>query len=117
MGGCCALTLTGDRRTLDEDGSVSIPAGGWVVLRAYNDGADPGVLDLYPYATTSPIYLDLPGGPASVREDAAYFAAWMDRVLSAATGRDDYNNDRERRATLTYLQQARDYYRRRAAGS
>lgn len=109
-----AFTLTGDRRTLDEDGSVTVAAGGWAVLRAYNDGADPGVLDLYPYATTSPIYLDLPGGPASVREDAAYFAAWMDRVLSAAAERRDYNNERERRETLTYLQQARDYYRRRA---
>jgi hypothetical protein len=109
--------LAEDRRTLDEDGSVSIPTGGWVVLRAYNDGADPGVLDLYPYATTSPIYLDVPGSPASAREDADYFAAWMDRVLSAAAERNDYNSDRDRRATLTYLQQARDYYRRRAGGS
>jgi hypothetical protein len=111
------FSLTGDRRAFDEEGSVSIQAGGWVLLRAYNDGADPGVLDLYPYATTSPIYLDLPGGPASAREDAAYFAAWMDRVLSAAAERDDYNTDRERRATLAYLQRARDYYRRRAGGS
>jgi TolB protein len=111
------FTLTGDRRTFDEEGSAPIDTGGWVVLRAYNEGADPGVLDLYPYATTSPIYLDLPGGPSTVREDAAYFAAWMDRVLSAATQRDDYNNERERSATLTYLQQARDYYRRRAGGS
>jgi hypothetical protein len=108
------FTLSNDRRTFDEEGTAPIDAGGWVVLRTYNDGADPGVLDLYPYATTSPIYLDLPGGPSSVREDAAYFAAWMDRVLSAATERNDYNNDRERNATLTYLRRARDYYRRRA---
>jgi TolB protein len=112
-----AFTLAADRRAFDEEGSLSIQAGGWVVLRAYNDGADPSVLDLYPYATTSPIYLNLPGGPASAREDAAYFATWMDRVLSAATERGDYNTDRERRTTLAYLQRARDYYRRRAGGS
>ena len=31
--------------------------GGWLLLRAWNDGADPHVLDLYPYATTNPVWL------------------------------------------------------------
>ena len=56
--------------------------GGWIVLRAFNDKPDPWVLDLYPYATTSPIYFDSPAAPPAP-EDAAYFVAWMDRVVEA----------------------------------
>ncbi|WP_310467381.1 CehA/McbA family metallohydrolase [Sphingomonas sp.] len=109
-----SFALTGDRRSFDAAGDLPIDAGGWLILRAWNDGADPQVLDLYPYATTSPVYLDLPGGPATAREDAAYFAAWVDRVLAEAAARSDYNNPRERSATLDYLRTARDRYRRMA---
>ena len=56
-----------------------VTTSGWIVLRAWNDGADPHVLDIYPYATTSPVYLQLPGGLPPDPEDAAYFAAWLDR--------------------------------------
>jgi TolB protein len=69
------------------------------------------VLDIYPYATTSPVYLELPGGPPPAPQDAAYFAAWMDRVISEAAGRSDYRTARERQATLDYLRRARDHYR------
>jgi len=112
-----SFPLSGDRRTFDAEGVAPIEAGGWLLLRAWNDGADPLVFDLYPYATTSPIYLDLPGGAPPAREDAAYFAAWMERVLSAAQARGDYNSAREREATLGYLRHALEYYRSRAGGS
>ena len=112
-----SFTLSGDRRTFDAEGSIPIDAGGWLLLRAWNDGADPVVLDLYPYATTSPIYLDFPGGPASAHADAAYFVAWMERVLGEAQSRDDYNTEHERRATLSYLEHALARYRVLARGS
>ena len=106
-----AFPLTGDRRTLDASGELPVDAGGWLLLRAWNDGADPQVLDIYPYATTSPIYLELPGGVPTAREDAAYFANWMQRVLSEAEARNDYNTVREREATLAYLRRALEHYR------
>jgi hypothetical protein len=90
---------------------MDIADGGWLLLRAWNDAADPHVLDLYPYATTSPVYLDLPGGPPAAAGDAAYFAAWMDRVLGEAATRTDYKTPRDREATLDYLRKARDHYR------
>jgi TolB protein len=105
------FSLAGDRRTLDAAGELPIDTGGWILLRAWNDGADPQVLDIYPYATSSPIYLDLPGGAPSASADAAYFAAWMDRVIGEAEARNDYRNARERQATLDYLRKARDHYR------
>jgi Tol biopolymer transport system component len=106
-----AFALKGDRRNFDTAGELQVDTGGWLVLRAWNDGSDPQVLDLYPYATTSPIYLDLPGGPSSVPSDADYFAAWLDRVIADAGSRTDFRNDRERNATLDYLRNARDRFR------
>ena len=105
--------LAGDRTRLDWKGEISFEEGGWLLLRAWNDKPDPWVLDLYPYATTSPIYFDSPAAPAAPA-DAAYFVAWMDRVLEAAEVRGGWNDDEERRATLEYLRAAREIYRRRA---
>jgi hypothetical protein len=108
-----AFTLTGDRHTFDESGELQVEQGGWVVLRAYNDAADPEVLDLYPYATTNPIYLKGLAVP-SASDDARYFVTWLDRLLAAAAARTEYNDERERRDTLDYLQAQRDAYARRA---
>jgi hypothetical protein len=105
-----AFTLTGDRRHLDAAGELRVNSDGWLVLRAWNEGSDPQVLDLYPYATTSPIYVDLPGERPPARADAIYFTTWLDRVIGEAEERDDYRNPRERQSTLDYLRNARDWY-------
>ena len=105
-----SFDLTGDRRRFDAEGEVQTDTGGWLLLRAWNEGADPQVLDLYPYATTSPIYLELPGGVPAAPGDAAYFVAWLDRVIGDAAGRTDYRTDREREVTLDYLSKARHRY-------
>ncbi|HEY5805181.1 MAG TPA: CehA/McbA family metallohydrolase [Lysobacter sp.] len=109
--------LGGDRRSFDGEGEVDLAQGGWLLLRAWSDGADPQVLDLYPYATTNPVWLDLPGGAPPAREDAAYFAAWLGRVIEAADARDDYNDAAEKHATLDYLRAARAVYQARAGGN
>jgi len=101
--------LTGERTAFDWTGNVELAPGGWVVLRAYNEKPDPWVLDLYPYATTSPVYFESPPPPAP--EDAAYFVAWMDRVVEAASARGGWNTDQEKADTLTYLNTARDRFR------
>jgi hypothetical protein len=106
-----SFSLTGDRRTLDAEGYLQLDEGGWLLLRAWNDDADPLVLDIYPYATTSPVYLELPGGSPPSKADAEYFAAWMERVLAEAEARNDYNTARERKATVSYLREALDHYR------
>jgi hypothetical protein len=105
-----SFALRGERRNFDATGELPVEAGGWLLLRAWNDGANPQTLDIYPYATTSPIYLELPGGAPPAPEDAAYFAAWMERVLADAAGRNDYRTTREREEVLSYLRKARDHY-------
>lgn len=109
--------LTGDRRRIDAEGDIEVAHGGWLLLRAWNDGADPLLLDLYPYATTNPVWLDGAGGAPDARADAAYFVAWLDRVIEAADTRDDYNDTEEKRMTLAYLREARAVYRRLAEGN
>ncbi|WP_395622817.1 CehA/McbA family metallohydrolase [Sphingomonas daechungensis] len=105
-----AFTLGGDRRKSDFEGELKISEGGWIVLRAWNDGSDPQVLDLYPYATTSPIYFELPGGAPRAPADALYFSAWLDRVIADAESRTDFRNDRERNETLSYLRDAKSKF-------
>jgi TolB protein len=85
-------------------------------MRAWNDAADPLLLDLYPYATTNPVWLGQGGAVAGSQEDAKYFVAWIDRVIEAADARDDYNDEGEKRATLDYLRDARATYTRLAQG-
>ena len=105
--------LTGDRMRLDWSGDVDLRQAGWVVLRAYNDNAHPWVLDLYPYATTSPLYVDGTAPPAP--DDAAYFSAWMDRVVEAANARGGWNSEQEKADTLAYLEESRAQFRALAA--
>ena len=102
--------LTGNRTEADVSGEIAIPASGWLVLRAWNEQADPHILDIYPYASTSPVYVAVNHAPPSSPADAKYFARWLDRVIESAGARDDYNNAREKQATLDYLQSARAIY-------
>jgi hypothetical protein len=111
-----SFELKGARRNLDASGELSLPRGGWLLLRAWNEHADPLVLDLYPYATTGPIYLELPGEPESAREDAAFFVTWMDRMINAVKANTDYNNEQERAATLKYFQAARQKFVEKSRG-
>jgi hypothetical protein len=106
------LEIARDRMRFDWSGELALEDNGWVLLRAFNAAPNPWVLDLYPYATTSPIYFDAPPPPAP--DDAAYFVGWMDRVIEAAQARGGWNEDAEKTATLDYLNAARDKFRRLA---
>jgi TolB protein len=105
-----SFELGGERRSFDASGELEVTEGGWMLLRAWNDGPHPQVFDLYPYATTNPVYIQSPAPPPATA-DAAYFLAWMNRVIEAANARGGWNDDVERTATLGYLGAARDKFR------
>jgi hypothetical protein len=105
--------VDGARTQADITESVEIPASGWLVLRAWNDHADPKVQDIYPYASTSPVYVTIDGQPPHSPEDAAYFVSWLDRVIAGATARSDYNSAQEKQNTLEYLSAARTVFQTR----
>jgi hypothetical protein len=68
------------------------------------------VQDLYPYATTNPVWIDVEGKPQTAPQDAAYFVRWIDRVIESAAARDDYNTAAEKAAVLDDLRRARAVY-------
>ena len=80
------LNLNAERTAAHVDGSIPLETSGWCVLRAFSDKAEYPILDIYPYATTSPIYVDVAGAPLQSPADASYFVAWIDRQIAAARG-------------------------------
>jgi Tol biopolymer transport system component len=94
------------------ESTVDLPAtsSGWFVLRAFSDRPRLPVLDLYPFASTSPVYVRVAGRPADAREDGAYFVRWVDRVAAAAGAHTGWNTPAEREAALGQIARAREVY-------
>jgi hypothetical protein len=84
-------------------------------VRAWNSKATHPVRDYLPFATTSPIYVTLGGDPIRSPDDAAYFGAWIDRLIEMATHHDGYNTLEEKAAVLKILGDARAVYVERAS--
>jgi TolB protein len=96
------------------DGLVPIVASGWCVLRAFSDKAEYPILDLYPYATTSPVYISVAGATVRSVADAAYFVAWVDRLIAAARSNASWNTEAEKASVLSMLKEARQKYTKMA---
>jgi hypothetical protein len=92
---------------------IEIDRSSWFVLRAYADGPRPSVLDLYPFATTSPIYVTVDGRPVRSLEDATYFLAWVDKVHEQVEAHAGWNTGAERVAVLDMIERARAEFERR----
>jgi TolB protein len=104
------LAINSDRSGAKVDGSILLDASGWCVLRAFSDKAEFPILDLYPYATTSPVYVTVAGASVRNASDAAYFVTWVDRLIAAATSNTSWNTEAEKESVLSMLQQARAKY-------
>lgn len=104
------LKINGDHENANVEGTLPISQSGWCLLRAWSDKAEDPVLDIYPYATTSPIYVSVAGSATKSKEDAAYFVAWIDRLSAAAKANQDWNNDAERTSVMGMLEEARKIY-------
>jgi hypothetical protein len=104
------LKLGADRETADIHDAIMISQSGWCLLRAWSDKAEYPVLDAYPYATTSPIYVTVAGSAAQPTEEAAYFIAWVDRMIQDARSNHDWITPAEKTSVLNLLEQARAVY-------
>lgn len=104
------LKLDASRTAAHVDGSVAIANSGWCVLRAFSDQAEYPILDIYPYATTSPIYINVARAPLNRRNEGEYFLAWIDRLISAAQANAYYNSEAEKVSVLETLNEARKKY-------
>jgi TolB protein len=104
------LQLEGNHDAADVDGTLLVSGSGWCLLRAFSEQAKYPILDIYPYATTSPIYLSVDGSMPKAHDDAAYFVAWVDQLIAAAQTNQDWNTDREKSVVLEHMSQARKVY-------
>jgi hypothetical protein len=109
------LDTGADRRAADVRGAIDVDdihRGGWMLLRAWNDNPRPEVLDIYPYATTSPVYVQVDGRVRRSADAATYFLRWLDRIQAAVEGDASYRTNGERAAVLQDVARARDFYER-----
>jgi TolB protein len=101
------LKLNSDGQSADIEDIISGLQSGRCLFRASRDKATYPLLDLYPYATTGPIYIAVADSSPIQKEDAAYFEAWIDRTIAAAKGFQDWTNAEEKSAVLQQPTEAR----------
>jgi len=106
------LKLNSDRESADIEDTIPISRSGWCLLRASSDHPEYPILDLYPYATTSPIYVTVAGSSPKAHEDAAYFITWIGRLEEAAKANQDWDTEAEKTSVLKMLDDARAVYRK-----
>ncbi len=111
-----AIEPSGERGRVDFEGTIAVRKPGWCVLRAWNEAPSERVLDSYPYATTSPVYVTVAGREARSLEDDRYFMRWIDRIRESVEAHTDWNNAEEKEKVLQMLDQARAVYASRSGG-
>jgi hypothetical protein len=107
------IPLRGDRTRADTAITVPVTESGWYVLRAFADRPATPILDLYPFASTSPVYVTVDGQPVRSREDAEYFLAWVDRVKEETGRHEGWNTPAERDSVLATIARARAEFEKR----
>ena len=107
------IALEGDRTGADFDEQVEVAEPGWLLLRAWNDHSTPDIFDIYPYATTNPVFFTRRGTATHCGDDADYFMAWIDRLAAGARNHPDFNTEAERRTTLEQIAAARKVFEQR----
>jgi TolB protein len=108
------LKLKGTQDTTDVSGTLAIKQSGWCLLRAYADKDEHPILDAYPYATTSPIYITVEGSKPNAKDDAQYFVAWIDRLIRSVDANKDWNTAQEKERVLKMLSDAKTVYQQKA---
>jgi hypothetical protein len=105
-----SVPLEGDRTAAEFDFPLTVERSGWYTLRAWSEAAQHPVLDIYPFGTTSPIYILVGGESIRSPEDAEYFLAWIERLEEAAQAHREWNAPAERETVLGNLAKAKAVY-------
>ena len=104
------IPLAGNRTTASATLKIPVHTSGWYLLRARGDRPAYPILDVYPYATTSPIYVTVGDAPVRSPADAEYFIAWIDRLHMGAEANRDWNSQEEKSQVLMTFQRAREEF-------
>ena len=112
-----AFTLSPDSMKVDESIRVNVSESSWYAVRAFSHRSRHPVLDVYPFAITSPIYVIVGDQPIRSPKDAAYFVSWLDRLERNVRDHKGWNTEEERRTVLADIDRARATFRERGAAS
>ena len=107
------VPLSADGKSASAEGEIEIDRSSWISLRASGDGPSADVFDLYPYAVASPIFVTVGGRPQRSPADAAFFIAWIDRLIAFTRASDAFNSESEREEALANFTKARREFERR----
>ena len=105
-----SVKLEGLRDWAEATGTIPMKESGWCLLRAWSEKPEYPVMDNYPYATTSPVYVTIGGKRAYSQEDADYFKAWIERTLEITDAYPDWNSTEEKWSVMNKLREARAVY-------
>ena len=105
-----SVPLAGDRTRADAKVSLPVDHSAWFTVRAFARHSRHPVLDHYPFATTSPIYVTVGGASIRSAGDARYFIAWLDQLKSQVEKHGGWNSDGEMTAVLDDIRKARVFF-------
>lgn len=109
-----SVPMSADRQSAAATVKLRVERSGWITLRAWSDHASAPILDIYPFATTSPVYLTIAGIPPRSPEDARFFIDWVDRLREGAERHPGWNDAAEKAAVLDLIARARAEWEKRA---
>ena len=109
------IPLSADGRSADASVPLPVTRSAWLTLRAWSRKSNEAVLDIYPFATSSPIYVIVDDKPIRSPESARWFIRWIERLEQEAGAHAGWNSSAERAEVLDHLAKAKEIFRQRAA--
>lgn len=103
--------LTGEMMTADVKGTIKVNGSGWLLVRAWNNEGHPDLPDLYPFASTNPVYIQSRVKNPKQKEAASYFLKWVDRIEKKANEL-VYRNDEEKEVVMSDIRKAKSFYQK-----
>ncbi len=101
--------LTGDRTAADVKGTLKLSGTGWVLLRVWNDKGHPDIFDLYPFASTNPIFVIGKEKNPNQKSSAEFFLKWVNR-LEFKTHELPFRTKEEQAKVLEDIAHAKRFY-------
>ena len=102
---------SGDGTRMEVSVSVDVPGSGWVAARAIGS-KHRYVGDNYPFAQTSPVYVEREGAPFALAEDARFLLEVVNELWRRVEARDAWPSATEKETYLRAVEEARSAYQR-----
>jgi TolB protein len=102
-------SLKGPTKSADLNGTIKVKGSGWILLRASSKEAHPDLPDLYPYASTNPIYIQSSVSNPQQKAAVEYFLKWVSRIESKINEL-VFRSDAEKQIVIKDIQNAKALY-------